>query len=93
MIPRLIRIKRRANVLEGYDPGPGHESNPDFVNGVADLLDDPDPNPQIVVLQWEFLGMLDREVDVLERRQSRIDNITAAVHRQAWRIIDGGRHD
>jgi hypothetical protein len=84
---RLVRARRRADAIEG-NPIDAAEPEPELVRGIRALFDN--PNPQVASLQSDFLALLERDVDALDRRLDRVLKITASIRRQNFRVIDGG---
>ena len=92
LVGRLIRAKHPAAEIEGNPidaSGPG--PLPEAVLGVKSLFDS--DNPQVFHLQIDFLGIIDRDLDALERRMDRALKILVARRRAAFTVVDGGRHD
>jgi hypothetical protein len=85
LIARLARTRRQASAIEG---NPIDAAEPELVSGIRALFDN--PNPQVASLQSDFLAMLGRDVDALDRLLDRALKITTSIRRQNFRVIDGG---
>jgi hypothetical protein len=74
LIARLVRARRRADAIEG---NPIDAAEPELVSGIRAPFNN--PNPQVANPQSDFLALLERDVDALDRRLDRVLKITTSI--------------